>query len=55
MGIGVQLADPTSTDALCDSSDFLWFDQERPDICDRARGSVRTSLWISIGAHAAEP
>lgn len=28
VGIGIQLADPTATDALCDVSDFLWFDQE---------------------------
>lgn len=28
VGIGVQLTDPTSTDALADCSDFIWYDQE---------------------------
>mmetsp|Transcript_62336 Transcript_62336/g.182088 ORF Transcript_62336/g.182088 Transcript_62336/m.182088 type:complete len:343 (-) Transcript_62336:215-1243(-) len=28
VGIGVQLADPTSTDALADCSDFIWYDTE---------------------------
>ncbi|CAK0807457.1 unnamed protein product [Prorocentrum cordatum] len=28
VGIGVQLSDPTSTDALADCSDFIWYDTE---------------------------
>lgn len=28
VGIGIQLTDPTSSDALADCSDFLWFDTE---------------------------
>jgi len=28
VGIGVQLADPTSSDALADCSDFIWYDTE---------------------------
>eukprot|EP00418_Pyrodinium_bahamense_P042277 CAMPEP_0179189642 /NCGR_PEP_ID=MMETSP0796-20121207/94146_1 /TAXON_ID=73915 /ORGANISM="Pyrodinium bahamense, Strain pbaha01" /LENGTH=339 /DNA_ID=CAMNT_0020893781 /DNA_START=21 /DNA_END=1041 /DNA_ORIENTATION=+ len=28
VGIGVQLTDPTSTDALADCSDFIWYDTE---------------------------
>lgn len=28
VGIGIQVTDPTATDALCDCSDFLWYDTE---------------------------
>jgi len=28
VGIGIQLTDPVSTDALCDCADFFWFDME---------------------------
>lgn len=45
VGIGVQLADPTSTDALCDISDFLWFDQEHTPL------SPEMLKWHIMVAH----
>ena len=45
VGIGIQLADPTSTDALCDCSDFLWFDQEHTPL------SPEMLKWHMMVAH----
>lgn len=45
VGIGIQLADPTSTDALCDISDFLWFDQEHTPL------SPEMLKWHIMVAH----
>ena len=45
VGIGVQLADPTSSDALADSSDFLWFDQEHTPL------SPEMLKWHIMVAH----
>ena len=45
VGIGIQLADPTSSDALADSSDFLWFDQEHTPL------SPEMLKWHMMVAH----
>lgn len=45
VGIGIQLTDPTSTDALCDVSDFLWFDQEHTPL------SPEMLKWHIMVAH----
>lgn len=45
VGIGVQLADPTSSDALADSADFLWFDQEHTPL------SPEQLKWHIMVAH----
>lgn len=45
MGIGIQLADPTASDALCDCSDFLWFDQEHTPL------SPEMLKWHIMVAH----
>ena len=45
VGIGIQLADPTSSDALADSSDFLWFDQEHTPL------SPEMLKWHIMVAH----
>ena len=45
VGIGIQLADPTSSDALADSSDFLWFDQEHTPL------SPEMIKWHTMVAH----
>jgi len=45
VGIGVQLADPTSSDALSDVSDFLWFDQEHTPL------SPEMLKWHIMVAH----
>lgn len=45
VGIGIQLADPTSTDALSDCSDFLWFDMEHTPL------SPEMLKWHIMVAH----
>lgn len=38
VGVGVQLADPISTDAMATCSDFIWYDQVR--VCAPLHGGV---------------
>jgi len=45
VGVGVQLTDPTSTDALCDTVDFIWYDQEHTPM------SPEMLKWHIIAAH----
>lgn len=45
VGIGVQLADPTSTDSLADCSDFIWYDMEHTPM------SPEMLKWHMMVAH----
>jgi len=45
VGIGVQLADPSSTDALADTVDFFWFDNEHTPL------SPEMIKWHIMVAH----
>jgi len=45
VGVGIQLTDPTSTDALADCSDFFWFDLEHVPM------SPEALKWHMMVAH----
>ena len=46
VGVGVQLADPISTDAMATCSDFIWYDQVRVHVhhCMAAASLVTVAL-----------
>lgn len=47
-GTSVQLTDPTSTDALADSLDWYWFDQEHATMSPEV---LKTHIMVAHGRH----